>query len=266
MYNAKMVDALATVFRRFKPGSRANTETLIFLSIYELSTRSELITTHKIKKHIKSAWDRDLDNSQIRAITDDLCELDLIRIEKDGSLRIYELKDIEKLYNEVMQLNDGLIELFSLIDEIVQLTETRYQPPPRVTENEILEAMLRTMMLTKESMLFRVGNEFLSFLYKCEGVILNIEEMGREIRIVIPEDAVDYPSTLEEHIVRKRKYPGLHLNIDDGESILQVRKDGNDNLGECYIHNLAEQIMSTSFARAAAKGGSVEIITQELLQ
>ena len=99
-----------------------------------------------------------------------------------------------------------------------------------------------------------------------QDVIVNIDEMGREIRIVIPEDATDYPATLDEHIVRKRNYPGLHLNIDDGESILQVRKDGNDNLGECYIHNLAEQIMSTSFARAAAKGGSVEIITQELMQ
>ena len=92
-----MVDALATVFRRFKPGSRANTETLIFLAVFELSTRNELITTHKIKNYIKSAWKRELDNSQIRAITDDLCKLDLIRIEKDGSLRIYELKDIEKL-------------------------------------------------------------------------------------------------------------------------------------------------------------------------
>ncbi|MHA1911971.1 MAG: hypothetical protein ACTSYA_09770 [Candidatus Kariarchaeaceae archaeon] len=266
MYTEKMVDALATVFRRFKPGSRANTETLIFLAVFELSTRSELITTHKIKKYIKSAWDRELDNSQIRAITDDLCKLDLIRIEKDGSLRIYELKDIEKLYNEVMNLNDGILELFGLIDEIVQLTETRYQPPPRVTENEILEAMIRTMMLTKESMLLRVGDEFLSFLYKCESVILNIEEMDREIRIVIPEGSIKYPSALESHIVRKKNYPGLHLNIDDGESILQIRKDGDDNLGECYIHNLAEQIMATSFARAAAKGGSVEIITQELLQ
>ena len=55
MYSGKMVDALATVFRRFKPGSRANTETLIFLSIYELSTRNELITTHKIKKHINKS-------------------------------------------------------------------------------------------------------------------------------------------------------------------------------------------------------------------
>ena len=108
-----MIDALGTVFRRFKSGSRATSETLVFLSIYELSMRNRLITTYKIKNNIRKKWDRTICNSQIRIITNNLSEFDLIRIVKESFLRIYELKDMEKLYDEMMLLNEGLTKLFS---------------------------------------------------------------------------------------------------------------------------------------------------------
>ena len=49
--------------------------------------------------------------------------------------------------------------------------------------------------------------------------------MGREIRLIIPVEIKDYPITLGKYVIKKKDYDGIYLNIDDGESILQIRKD-----------------------------------------
>ena len=141
------------------------------------------------------------------------------------------------------------------------MTEKRYQAPPRVTEEELLEVMIQALLLTKENIVLRVGKEFVKFLSKCETVISDLDKMGREIRIIIPKEIKVYPMAMGKHIIRKKEYQGLYLNIDDGESILQLKKDGNTNI-RCYIHYYTKEISSTFFRKNLKKDKKIMLVTK----
>jgi len=96
---------------------------------------------------------------------------------------------------------------------------------------------------------------------KCKG-IYGLKEMGREIRLIIPEEESDCPITLGNYIIRKKDCVGFYLSVDDGENILQLRIDGNKNLISCYIHNCINEINLTPFAKNMNKDERIVIVNK----
>jgi hypothetical protein len=165
-----------------------------------------------------------------------------------------------------MLLSEGLTKLFGLLDEIVQLTETLYQSPPKLSKEEILDMMIQAMILTKESIVLRVGKEFVTFLNKCVTIISDLEKMGREIRPIIPEGIKDFPMTLGKYITRKKDYAGFYLDVDDGESILQIEKDGKKNIFRCFIQNCVNNKASHSFPKVLQRETTLQVVNYRFLK